>query len=298
MCVRACVCGYRTKKYPAGGRLTELNHVLTCVYTQRTATINNRLTRKIIHITWQSHHDPLFWCTFYRAARIVSQARRLTDVGWLYNTVSILFHQCNTLYFHPCFTDLSSERIIMMCVVCTSPSWYRSKDGISAHTHANVWGEDNKSKCFVKLCNHTCPPSFICSQIRSGCVALSCIYSSTLPLCPFPLPSDGALTPIRGPASFPQKSSSNGEHFVRWPDSSLPPLGRRCHPHGTEEQMLTKGKKRGNEMRGRWRVLTSATREMENICLCMQRRSRDETLERLMLQNMQPNTCSESQEQQ
>lgn len=213
---------------------------------------------KILHVAWQSHHDPLLWCTFYRAARIVSQARRLTDVGWLYNTVSILSHQCCTLYFHPCFTDLSSERIIMMCVVCTSPSWYRSKDGISAHTHAYVWGEDNKSKCFVKLCNHTCPPSFICSQIRSGCVALSCIYSSTLPLCPFPLPSDGVLTPIRGPASFPHKSSSNGEHFVRWPDSSLPPVGRRCHPHGTEEQMLAKGKKRGE-----WNE-----RKMEGSDLC------------------------------
>lgn len=176
----------------------------------------------------------------------------------------------------------------MMCVVCTSPSWYWSywsKEGISAHMHAYVWGEENKSKCFVKLCNHTWPLSFICPRIRSGCVALARIYSSTLPLCPFPLLSKGVLTPTQGPESLPHKSSSNGEHFVRWPDSPVPPLGRRCHPHGTEDQMVVKGKKRRNEMRRRWRALTSATREMENICLHMQRRSRDETLKRIMLEN-------------
>lgn len=217
-----------------------------------------------------------------------THTRRVTDAGWLYTTVSILFHQCYTLHFHHWFTDLSSEHIIMMCVVCTSPSWYWSywsKEGISAHMHAYVWGEDNKSKCFVKLCNHTWPLSFICPRIRSGCVALAHIYSSTVPLCPFPLLSKGVLTPIQGPESLPHKSSSNGEHFVRWPDSPVPPLGRRCHPHGTEDQMLMKGKKRRNEMRRRWRALTSATREMENICLHMQRRSRDETLERITLEN-------------
>lgn len=159
----------------------------------------------------------------------------------------------------------------MMRVVCKLSSWYWSKDRISAHMHAYVWGENNKSKCFVKLCNHTWPPSFICSGIRRGCVALSCIYSSTLPLCSFLLLSEGVLAPTHGPASFPLQSSSNGEHFVRWPDSSVPPLGHRCHPHGPKEQMLAKGKKRGNEMRGRWRSLTSATRETENICLHMQR---------------------------
>lgn len=160
--------------------------------------------------------------------------------------------------------------------------------------HAYVWGENNKSKYFVKLCCHTWPPSFICSGIRSRHVALSFIYSSTLPLCPFPLLSEGVLAPIQGPASFPHKSSSNGEHFVRWPDSSVPPLGRRCHPHGTEEQMLAKGKKRGNEMRGRWRGLTSATRETENICLHMQRCSRDETHSDASRRKtyMQPNTCT------
>lgn len=136
-------------------------------------------------------------------------------------------------------------------------------------------------------------PSFISSGIRSGCVALSCIYSSTLPLCPFPLLSEGVLAPIQGPTSFPHKSSSNGEHFVRWPDSSVPPLGRRCHPQGIAEQMLTKGKKRGNEMRGRWRGLTSATRETENICLHMPRCSRDETHSNASPTKtyMQPNTC-------
>lgn len=281
-CVCVCMRGYKTKTYPAWRWLTELNHILAGVYPQRTIAINNRLTRKILHITWQSHHNPLFWCSFF----LSKHTRRVADVGWLYNTVTVPFHPCCTLHFHHCFTDLPSERIIMMRVVCALPSWYWSKDRINAHMHAYVWGENNKSKCFVKLCNHTWPPSFICSGIRSGCVAFSCIYSSTLPLCPFWLFSEGVFAPIQGPASFPHESSSNGKHFVRWPDSSVPPLGRRCHPHGTEEQMLAEGKERGNEMRGRWRGLTSATWEMENICLHMQRRSRDETLERLTQENI------------
>lgn len=59
---------------------------------------------------------------------------------------------------------------------------------------------------------------------------------------------------MRVDSEFPCKSSCNGNHFVRWPDYSAPPPGRRCHPHGTKEQMLVKGEKRGKEMGGRRRV--------------------------------------------
>lgn len=62
-------------------------------------------------------------------------------------------------------------------------------------TKANVL-----SSCAVTLA----PPSFICSGFRSGCVALSCIYSSTLPLCLFPLLSEGVLAWVQGPASVPE----------------------------------------------------------------------------------------------
>lgn len=120
------------------------------------------------------------------------------------------------------------------------------------------------------------------------CTLVFIALCASLPL------SDGVLAPIQGPARFPHKSSSNGEHFVRWPDSSEPPPGCRCQPHGTKEQMLSKGKKRGNEMRGRWKGVTSATRETENICLHMQRRSWDETHSNGSRRRayMQPNTCT------
>lgn len=161
------------------------------------------------------------------------------------------------------------------------------------------------------MCMHTCGVKITKANVLSSCaitlgplhisvlesemdVLHSLVFIALLSLfvlsCCF---LKGVLAPIQGPASFPHKSSSNGEHFVRWPDSSLLPLGRRCHPHGTEEQMLVKGKKRGNEMRGRWRGLTSATRETENICLHMQRSSRDETHSNASRRKtyMQPNTC-------
>lgn len=77
------------------------------------------------------------------------------------------------------------------------------------------------------------------------------IYSTMSPLHLFyslphflPPTVDACLEQIRG-SELPYDSSCNGYRFVRWPDSAAPPLGHRCHSHGTEEQMFVKGEKRG-----------------------------------------------------
>lgn len=97
------------------------------------------------------------------------------------------------------------------------------------------------------------------------------IYSTMSPLHLFyslphflPPTVDACLEQIRG-SELPYDSSCNGYRFVRWPDSAAPPLGHRCHSHGTEEQMFVKGEKRG-----RWRGVTNAAwdRHETSVCTC------------------------------
>lgn len=83
----------------------------------------------------------------------------------------------------------------------------------------------------------------------------------------------------------------------------MPPLGRRCHPHGPEEQMLMKEEKRGRgegderKMEGPDLCFTGDT---QNICLHMQRCSWEkdtQTCTHSQMQTyMQLRTCRKTHE--